>query len=79
MGCIQNKVKATAFGEISYTGHGINATNNINHVWHKILEEKEVQLTNEWRHSFLLFLNPQVKEEQWDSKTNQKCIDNTYN
>lgn len=42
MGCIQNKVKATAFGEISYTGHGINATNNINHVWHKILEEKEV-------------------------------------
>lgn len=42
VGCSQNKVKAIALGEMSYIRYEINATNTINCVWHKILEEKEV-------------------------------------
>lgn len=42
MGCSKNQVKAIALGEIRYIRHGINATNNTNHMCHKILEEKEI-------------------------------------
>lgn len=47
MDCSKNKVKATALGEIRYIRHGTNATNNTNHVCHKILEEKEITFSFE--------------------------------